>query len=320
MNKLYTLLFTLILSIAALANERITAVQTGNWGNTSTWDLRRLPLNGNVVIIPAGITVTITDIQSFSTDAFDIHIYGTLRLANGKLNIPSTSTVIVYTGGTLVGSGSPSETIRIGNVQQYQGTEPAIIGPSMASSTTNGFVNISVLPVKFTSFDVVLKNKDAVVQWATAQEINAHSYIIERSADGTTWFAIATVKAVGNSNQKNNYTYTDRNNNAAQSYYRIKQVDIDGRFTYTAVRIFKNSNTTAVAIKAMGKTIVIDFAQPAMGQVIVEIVSLNGQVIMQRVNTATSTQVTVQANALKGNYIVRVNHNQNLKAARQVVL
>jgi len=63
MKNIFTLMLILLAAATAFAGQRITAVvNNGSWGTSGTWDLNRKPMNGDTIIIPAGITV------GFNTD------------------------------------------------------------------------------------------------------------------------------------------------------------------------------------------------------------------------------------------------------------
>ncbi len=92
----------------------------------------------------------------------------------------------------------------------------------------------SVLPVQFAKYDIQCNDKGAIITWATATEQNSNRFEIQRSTDGINWTTIDNVVAAGNSNDQKNYQYLDLNGGTA--FYRIRQVDNDGRFVYTAVK------------------------------------------------------------------------------------
>jgi len=119
-------------------------------------------------------------------------------------------TDIIYTGGT-------------GSVEGIDGIYEYATIPST-----------SVLPVQFAKYDVQCNDKGAIITWATATEQNSNRFEIQRSTDGINWTTIDNVVAVGNSNDQKNYQYLDLNGGTA--FYRIRQVDNDGRFVYTAVK------------------------------------------------------------------------------------
>ena len=196
------LFLTLFLLPAFFVNGApvITAISnTGNWNANPTWDLNRIPQTGDTILIPSGITVIVSLNQTISGTVY-VKIYGVLKMSSGILDLTSTSVVMVYTGGKITGNGCSCEQIRIGNVKKYQ-AGPDVLGPQYASSSTIGFQPILVtLPVTFIGFNITRTNQDVLVQWSTSQEINAHYFQVERSVDGISWSAIASVTATGSSN------------------------------------------------------------------------------------------------------------------------
>jgi hypothetical protein len=90
------------------------------------------------------------------------------------------------------------------------------------------------LPVLFTNYDVKCNDKGALLVWGTATEQNSDRFEIQRSSNGIDWSTIDNVKAAGNSDVQRNYQYLDLNGGV--SFYRIRQVDIDGQFVYTAIK------------------------------------------------------------------------------------
>lgn len=98
--------------------------------------------------------------------------------------------------------------------------------------------NISPLPVKFVSINASVKESNVLVNWLTAAEINNDYFEVERSMDGKIFAAIGKVQGAGNSNSTLSYIYVDKT--AAKAFaqtnalfYRIKQVDFDGKYAYS---------------------------------------------------------------------------------------
>lgn len=110
------------------------------------------------------------------------------------------------------------------------------------SNVSGGASNIAVtgafgsLPVIFSSYDVKCNDKGALLTWTTSSEINSSKFEIQRSKNGVDWTTVGTVVAAGNSSDIRNYQYVDISGGGT-AQYRIRQVDIDGRFTYTPVRM-----------------------------------------------------------------------------------
>lgn len=110
-------------------------------------------------------------------------------------------------------------------------------GFAMTGASSNFTSRFSTLPVELSGFKAIRKQNTAVLQWQTATEQNSESFVIERSSDGNRFTAIGTVRAAGNSNTMRSYSYEDAFPLKGKNYYRLKQVDIDGRSSYSDIRI-----------------------------------------------------------------------------------
>lgn len=92
------------------------------------------------------------------------------------------------------------------------------------------------LPVKFISFTAVPQSNAVVLNWQTAEEQHCAYYSIQRSREGVGYDSIGTVMSSGNGYAINNYAFIDPHPFHDVNYYRIRQVDEDGRYTYSIVR------------------------------------------------------------------------------------
>jgi len=97
--------------------------------------------------------------------------------------------------------------------------------------------NAGSLPVEMLSFDAKLNINDVFVSWSTASEINNHYFELQRSVNNTENFeTIAFIEGNGNSNIQNEYSYVDTDVAEGILYYRLKQVDFDGKWEYAGIR------------------------------------------------------------------------------------
>ena len=115
---------------------------------------------------------------------------------------------------------------------------------------SNGGGSNAPLPVLFSSFTANRSNSSNVsVSWTTASELNNSGFEIQRRLSNQTSFetiAFVNSKAVnGTSSSPLTYTYTDLNNSAGISYYRIKQVNLDGSAKFTGIRPVDGSKIKA---------------------------------------------------------------------------
>ena len=122
----------------------------------------------------------------------------------------------------------------------------------ISTQTVTFTIGANPLPVVLTAFTAqAVQNRDALLSWNTASEVNSASFDIERSADGVAFAKIGEVAAQGTSVSATAYTFTDAGAGArAQGsvYYRLRQVDLNGTTTYSPVRTVSFIKATAVAL------------------------------------------------------------------------
>jgi len=113
-------------------------------------------------------------------------------------------------------------------------------------STSTGTFDISLtgtLPLDLVSFTGIADKDVNFLNWKTVNEVNADKFIVERSIDGNKWEYVADVNASGNSKAERSYTATDEKPYSL-SYYRIKMIDRDGRYSYSKnISIERKDNT-----------------------------------------------------------------------------
>jgi hypothetical protein len=227
---LFLLFFNISLKTASAGS--CMAIISNNWNQASTWSCGQVPVCGDTIIIPAGLTVTINLTQQDYTACIPpniIQIYGTLKFLNGfKLRLNCTSVINLYAGGSVepgTGSGN-SNYIEICNDIVWNAADGSLYGPVTLPNP---------LPVSLVSFTAKAGSKDCILQWTTASEINNQYFAPERSKDGKIFEETGRVAGAGNSTSLNNYSLTDASPFTGISYYRLKQVDYDGTTTYSKI-------------------------------------------------------------------------------------
>src|SRR5258705_12240200 len=138
MKKLYSVIIVILTVNFTFANPVINSITAnGNWKNSSTWNLSRVPADGDTVVIPAGKIVVIDNVENLSTESLYIKVYGILKFTNGKLWLDNNSTIIIFNGGSITGTGSSSETLRIGSVDKFSGgIDGTLTSAGFANKTT----------------------------------------------------------------------------------------------------------------------------------------------------------------------------------------
>jgi len=174
----------------------------------------------------------------------------------------------------------------------------------------------SVMPVRLTSFTATAVKNTTQLNWVTAQEINSSHFEIERSASSNNFAPIGRVNSTGNSTQQQQYTYLDMQPLKGDNYYRLKQVDKDGWFSYSKVlRITFGDEPRLVA-----------YPNPVKNSLQVSglnagdaLVLLNGQGRTISTHTAAGSSYTINAQKLSaGLYYVRVQQGAKVTTLKVV--
>ncbi|NOZ47269.1 MAG: T9SS type A sorting domain-containing protein [Chlorobi bacterium] len=142
---------------------------------------------------------------------------------------PSTLLVVHYTGGKWVDmGGSITGTQASGHVSsttQFSSFSPITIGDGTSGSNP--------LPVELVDFDAKIDSDVVKLNWVTLTEENNDYFTVERSEDGVFFEPIGQIEGAGNSNELLRYELTDENPYSGTSYYRLKQTDYNGEFSYS---------------------------------------------------------------------------------------
>jgi len=109
------------------------------------------------------------------------------------------------------------------------------------------------LPITLTKFTAQRSGSEGLLNWQTAQEENSRDFTIERSADGKTYTSIGVVAAAGKSSALRDYTFTDLTPLNSVNYYRLKQSDLDDKYTYSPVRTLNFSESSRLGWYSTGK-------------------------------------------------------------------
>ncbi len=96
------------------------------------------------------------------------------------------------------------------------------------------------LPVTWSDFYGKEAACEMVLNWSTASELNNDYFEVEKSANGRDFTLLGTVKGSGTTNNYRQYKFVDRLP-ATENYYRIKQVDFDGKTDYSKVIVIKSN-------------------------------------------------------------------------------
>ncbi|HMI78923.1 MAG TPA: choice-of-anchor tandem repeat GloVer-containing protein [Ferruginibacter sp.] len=148
------------------------------------------------------------------------------------------------------------------------------------------------LPVKFLFFNGACSNGQVILNWATATETGNNYFNVEKSTDAVNWSVAGRVSGQRNTSTTRHYNFTDPEKNTGIVYYRLKQVDIDGRFEYAEIISFTNckpgSTLFTIGPNPAGENITIRVHGAAGGQT-VQFFTAAGALVKETVVTQTAT-------------------------------
>lgn len=124
------------------------------------------------------------------------------------------------------------------------------------------------LPVTLIVFDALIQENQTHLSWSTSEEVNNKGFDIERSADGKVFTHIGHVAAMDQAVTLKNYQYTDRTPLAGPNYYRLKQLDHDGKFAYSKM----------VHVNLPGTSHISVYPNPATGDLFIETEHVSGRI------------------------------------------
>ncbi len=148
-------------------------------------------------------------------------------------------------------------------------------------------MNEGIVPVELTSFNALFLENSVKLNWSTASETNSMGFEIERKSD-MSWERIGFIKGSGTKLMPTNYQFIDKliNIKTTKVYYRIKQIDNDGSFTYSdeveVDLIPLNYSLEQNYPNPFNPTTVIEYSIPVKGNVVLTVYNILGQKLLQQ--------------------------------------
>lgn len=150
----------------------------------------------------------------------------------------------------------------------------------------------SPLPIELVYFNAEKAGDVARISWETAAEINNDYFTIERSGDGNTFEAIEYVQGAGNSSSPLSYSRLDKTPLEGRNYYRLKQTDYDGHFTYSDIKtvFFGKKGNFSLYPNPVIAGNAIEVAVPEKGDYQLTLSDAAGRIVNQAKYTAAENQ------------------------------
>jgi len=183
--------------------------------------------------------------ERLNAGKFDVVVNGT-DIGDVDLSGATSGTKIVGFSGSLPVSANNSGSVTIQFVKDI-----ALPATGTAIRIDNVILNAAVsLPVKFSDISVETKDKANIIYWKTLSELNNDYFDVERSTDGRSFSSIGRVKGGKDGETERFYHFKDNAPFAGTSYYRIRQVDYDGKSSYSDVVSAINADAINSAVEA----------------------------------------------------------------------
>ncbi len=173
----------------------------------------------------------------------------------------------------------------------------------------------SIVPVELITFSAERSNDEvAILGWETASEINNKGFHIERkNHDEEEFSTVGFVNGAIQSTERKTYSFTDSNSEYYPTYYRLKQEDLDGSYTYTELRVVppikKNLSVTLDPNPSRGDFSIQLQSNFEMNAIHIEIWNLNGETVHRQENMTISSPISIKLNEEipSGIYILQVS-------------
>ena len=159
--------------------------------------------------------------------------------------------------GSVTGSGTAQTTL--GNMNNYGNWSEDITWCSVGFDTgmpspencdiANATCDAIILPVELKTFEVSLNHQnDAEIVWETASELNSDYFEVEKSKNILDWEVVENQQAAGYSTKELYYQAIDRDVAQHITYYRLKQVDLDGKIRYSQIKAISNNSVERITV------------------------------------------------------------------------
>lgn len=307
----------LIIKIAAGVNHTVALASDGTvytWGLNGAGQLGNgnfndynVPVAVNTSGVLNGKSISQIAAGGYFTLALssDNQIYswgsnGSGQLGNGNNN---NSNVPVAVDQSVILSGKIISQIAAGNVHALALTSDGLVatwgnnanGQLGNGNNNNSNVPVAVnqssmgaLPVCLSSFSANITKSGILLKWETASEIDNYGFEIECNTNNNGWETIGFIKGNGTTNIKNTYSFIDKISKIGKLFYRLKQINNDGSFTYSQTIEISNEPKTFTLYQnypnPFNPTTQITYYLPYNTNVRIKIYDITGRELFTAVN------------------------------------
>lgn len=308
----------------------------GSWLDADNWSPTGVPGDDQNILIPVGVTQTNYG-QYIEMDNSILVIRGTLSMES-SCDLCVDYGQIVFTGengGVIIEDGGTvrDDTAFGGSTHYIQAGEPpekawsgdfcftgcgTITGTYTSTGETAWPSSLqNPLPVEFLFFEAHFENGEVMLEWATATEVTNDRFEVERSVDGEYFSRIGQVQGHGDSKERIDYNYIDKSIGVHAFeglYYRLRQVDFDGKFDYSKMVMvpieMAQSELTKISPNPFDSSLTINLIAGQDEEIRVDIYDLDGRNLFSALRPIVKGVNSVDVNYLdripKGIYLLNI--------------
>jgi hypothetical protein len=234
---------------------------------------------------------------------------------------------LLHTWGWSGGAFGTGTLNQLGGTNLYGHNDPSTVEPAQFYIDNYELWDM-IVPVELTSFTAISNNGTVQLNWTTATELNNQMFEIQRQSNEGEFFSIGFVNGHGTTTEPQSYTFVDQSVTTGTYLYRLKQIDYDGRFSYSPV----------VEVDVLPINFVLDqnypnpfnpstnirFGLPESDFVRLSVYNLVGEEVAILVNgmlEAGSHNITFDANGLpSGTYIYKLQSGNSTEVKKMILM
>ena len=292
------------------------------------------PSTGGTISVSYTNAMTNTVAPGFSDGAAPVAVRKDLNwslstgngVAGGNYNLDLQGTGFGIIGAvsdlrlTLAGSVVGTAGTNAGTIDNPQVNRTGLTAANLSNTFYLASVNgtSSPLPVSFVSFSATIRNSGVLLKWITAAEFNNDHFEVQRSASGEDWTLLETVKGSGNTATDQHYTSFDASPYSGTSYYRLLQVDGDGKQNVSPVVSVHFDLQAAISVAPNPVSNSLTVRLPASGNYDIRLLNQSGQVL-RRINSAGNRSEINVSNLPGGIYFLQIDYARQVQTREILV-
>jgi hypothetical protein len=257
---------------------------------------------------------TIANGQPFDGMIDEVRVWNTARTQteiqnnmNSEIASSTPGLALYYTFNQGIAGGTNTGLTTL--IDQAGNNNGILTNFSLSGATSNFLAqntSLTILPLKWLSFTAQKQSETVLLQWRTTSETGTKNFLVEHSTGGINWQQLGSLQAAGNSDNVHSYSYTHDAPAVGINYYRIRQMDIDGNYTYSEIRSITVNNNDQ-PFKVLGNPLVngelrVQISQPDNQQL--KLFTSDGRLIWAKQFAVGIYSINVNQ-LLKGTYILQ---------------